>query len=462
MFGSVRNGMPVLLQAAGRLAPAAVSQRAKPAALRTAQWTFLSDPNLPRERVRQFLLKPGVAHQTWPQFKEAFRQFLADQPDMPDVPRPEDAWAVQISQLALLMQHTYDGLAADPDYGSDIQRPVASRNEAVATGPGSLVKVRCMEICAMCETYVGLLSARSGEAAALLERTHALAHQLGESQCGNTSELDIERLEERIADALPPSPAPTTAIRFGAAGLAPGMRALAHGGTLALANKESLVTAGPVLMATAARHGATILPVDSEHSAVFQALTGEDPAGVERVILTASGGPFRTWSAERMARATPAEAVAHPNWTMGQRISVDSASMFNKALELIETREYFGFDPEMIEAVVHPQSIVHSMVEFTDASTIAQLSTPDMRLPIGYALAWPDRIGTPFGRIDWTQIGRLDFEPPDLDTFPCLRLAYEAGRTGGTGPSRDSGPAEASASRGVMLPSVWMSSTRRS
>jgi 1-deoxy-D-xylulose-5-phosphate reductoisomerase len=209
----------------------------------------------------------------------------------------------------------------------------------------------------------------------------------------------------------------------GAAGLLPGMRALAHGGTLALANKESLVTAGAVLMSAAARHGATILPVDSEHSAVFQALTGEDPAGVERVILTASGGPFRTWPAERMARATPAEAVAHPNWAMGRRISVDSASMFNKALELIETREFFGFDPDRIEVIVHPQSIVHALVGFRDGGLMAHLGPADMRHAIGYALNWPRRDHLPVARLDLAQLAQLTFEAPDEARFPALRLA---------------------------------------
>lgn len=209
----------------------------------------------------------------------------------------------------------------------------------------------------------------------------------------------------------------------GAAGLLPGMRALAHGSTLALANKESLVTAGAVLMSAAARHGATILPVDSEHSAVFQALTGEDPAGVERVILTASGGPFRTWPAERMARATPAEAVAHPNWAMGRRISVDSASMFNKALELIETREFFGFDPDRIEVIVHPQSIVHALVGFRDGGLMAHLGPADMRHAIGYALNWPRRDHLPVARLDLAQLAQLTFEAPDETRFPALRLA---------------------------------------
>ncbi len=211
----------------------------------------------------------------------------------------------------------------------------------------------------------------------------------------------------------------------GAAGLVPGLRALRHGGTLALANKESLVTAGPLLMETARSYGATILPVDSEHSAVFQALTGEDIACVERIIITASGGPFRDWSVERIATATLAEAVAHPSWSMGQRISIDSASMFNKALELIETREFFGVDPAKIEVVVHPQSIVHALVGFCDGGIMAHLGPADMRHAIGYALHWPDRGAVPVERLDLARIGSLSFQAPDDAKFPALRLARE-------------------------------------
>ena len=217
----------------------------------------------------------------------------------------------------------------------------------------------------------------------------------------------------------------------GAAGLAPGFRALAQGATLALANKESLVTAGPLLLAEAARHRATILPVDSEHSAVFQALTGEDMAAVERIIITASGGPFRSWSHAQLAEATPAQAVAHPNWVMGQRISVDSASMFNKALELIETKEFFGVDPAMIEVLVHPQSIVHALVGFNDGGVMAHMGPADMRHAIGYALNWPKRCETPVARLDLARIGQLSFEAPDEDRFPALRLAREVMKTGG-------------------------------
>ncbi len=217
----------------------------------------------------------------------------------------------------------------------------------------------------------------------------------------------------------------------GAAGLAPGFRALRQGATLALANKESLVAAGPLLMAEAARHGATILPVDSEHSAVFQALIGEDIAAVERVIITASGGPFRDWPAERIADATVAEAVAHPNWEMGARISIDSASLFNKALEVIETREYFGVDPAQIEVLVHPQSIVHALVGFNDGALMAHLGPADMRHAIGFALNWPARRPAPVERLDLARLARLDFAAPDPARFPALRLARDVMTAGG-------------------------------
>lgn len=211
----------------------------------------------------------------------------------------------------------------------------------------------------------------------------------------------------------------------GAAGLVPGFRALRHGATLALANKESLVTAGPLLMAEAARHGARILPVDSEHSAIFQALVGEDIAAVERIILTASGGALRDWPLKALAKATVAEALAHPNWAMGQRITIDSASMFNKALEVIETREFFGVAPDQIEVIVHPESLIHSMVGFRDGAIMAHLGAPDMRHSIGYALNWPERAELPVARLDLAQIATLSFRAPDLQRYPALRLARE-------------------------------------
>jgi 1-deoxy-D-xylulose-5-phosphate reductoisomerase len=217
----------------------------------------------------------------------------------------------------------------------------------------------------------------------------------------------------------------------GSAGLAPGLRLARHGGVLALANKESLVCAGELLTRTCAAHGTRLIPVDSEHSAIFQALRGEEPREIERLILTASGGPFRDWPRGRMASATPAEARAHPNWDMGERISIDSASLFNKALEIIEAHALFGVAPERIEVVVHPQSVVHSMVGFRDGSIIAQLGPSDMRGAIGFALNWPERRDLPVQRLDFAELGRLDFAPADPDRFPALRLARRVLELGG-------------------------------
>ena len=217
----------------------------------------------------------------------------------------------------------------------------------------------------------------------------------------------------------------------GAAGLAPGMAALAQGTTLALANKESLVTAGPLLLAQAAAHGATVLPVDSEHSAVFQALVGEDPTAVERIVITASGGAFRDWPLERLASATPAQAATHPNWDMGQRITIDSASMFNKAMELIETKEFFGVRSDQIETVIHPESLIHALVGFHDGALMAHVGPPDMRHAIGYALHWPDRRPLPVARLDLAAIGALTFRAPDLARYPALGLARRVMDMGG-------------------------------
>ena len=217
----------------------------------------------------------------------------------------------------------------------------------------------------------------------------------------------------------------------GAAGLAPGLKALEQGTTLALANKESLVCAGRLLMATAEAHGARILPVDSEHSAVFQALVGERLAEVERIIITASGGAFRDWPLADLAHATLAQASSHPNWDMGQRITIDSASMFNKALEVIETREFFGVSPDQIEVLVHPQSLVHALVGFRDGALMSHLGAPDMRHAIGYALHWPDRKHLPVARLDLAVIGQLEFRAPEDARYPALRLAREVMARGG-------------------------------
>ncbi len=217
----------------------------------------------------------------------------------------------------------------------------------------------------------------------------------------------------------------------GAAGLGPGLAALEQGATLALANKESLVCAGALIMQTARVNGARLLPVDSEHSAVFQALTGEDIDTVERIIITASGGAFRDWPLEKLSTATLAEASSHPNWDMGQRITIDSASMFNKALELIETREYFGVEPGQIEVLVHPESLVHAMVGFRDGALMAHIGPPDMRHAIGYALHWPQRRTLPVQRLDLAAIGALTFQSPDEARYPALRLARAVMDTGG-------------------------------
>lgn len=229
----------------------------------------------------------------------------------------------------------------------------------------------------------------------------------------------------------------------GAAGLAPGLKALEQGTTLALANKESLVMAGRLLMASARKYGARVLPVDSEHSAVFQALQGEDMAAVERVIITASGGAFRDWPLEKLATASCAEASSHPNWDMGQRITIDSASMFNKALELIETKEYFGVSHEKIEAVIHPESLIHALVGFVDGALMAHVGPPDMRHAIGYALNYPDRLDLPVERLNLTKIGQFSFRKPDPLRYPALGLARDVMEIGGHAGAAFNGAKEA-------------------
>lgn len=223
----------------------------------------------------------------------------------------------------------------------------------------------------------------------------------------------------------------------GFAGLPVTTAALTSGRRLGLANKESLIAAGPVVQPLRSTPGAELVPVDSEHCAIHQCLrSSTDPdREVARLVLTASGGPFRGRSAADLAEVSVDEALAHPTWSMGPKITVDSSTLMNKGLEVIEAHELFGIDYDRIEVVVHPQSIVHSMVEFVDGSTIAQLSDPDMRLPIGYALAWPERLARPFGRLDWEQVSRLEFELPDRATFGALDLAYQAGRAGGSAPA---------------------------
>ena len=227
----------------------------------------------------------------------------------------------------------------------------------------------------------------------------------------------------------------------GFAGLPVTLAALEQGRRLALANKESLVAGGPLVAKVRNTPGAELIPVDSEHGALHQCLRSETEDGrgdlsrVDKLVLTASGGPFRGKTRDQLQDVTVEQALAHPTWKMGPKVTIDSSTLFNKGLEVIEAEELFGVGYDRIEVVVHPQSIIHSAVTFTDGSTIAQLSVPDMRLPIGYAIGQPDRLTAPFGPLDWANLGDLTFEAPDLDTFPCLRLAFEAGRAGGTAPT---------------------------
>ena len=240
---------------------------------------------------------------------------------------------------------------------------------------------------------------------------------------------------DAIADVVQMAPVDVVLTAMvGYAGLRPTLAALEAGKAVALANKETLVVAGELVTATARRTGAPILPVDSEHSAIFQCLVGQDASAVEKVILTASGGPFRTTPREALADVTPAEALRHPNWSMGAKVTIDSASMMNKGFEMIEARWLFGLPPERIEVVVHPQSIVHSMVQFADGAVMAQLGTPDMHLPIAYALAYPHRLRSAAPRLDFAQLSTLTFEAPDRERFRNLDYAYEAARRGGNMP----------------------------
>jgi 1-deoxy-D-xylulose-5-phosphate reductoisomerase len=240
---------------------------------------------------------------------------------------------------------------------------------------------------------------------------------------------------EAVCDAARSGADVTMSAIVGCVGLAPTLAAIEGGKTVIIANKEPLVSAGEVVLAAAAAHGATLLPADSEHNAIFQCLAPNQIDRVRRIVLTASGGPFRDWGLDRMRDATPDQAVAHPNWSMGAKISVDSATLMNKGLELIEAARLFPVDPARIEIVVHPQSVIHSMVEYTDGSTLAQLGPPDMRVPIAHCLAWPDRMQTPMAPLDLVAIGRLDFEAPDETRFPALGLARRALEAGGARPA---------------------------
>ena len=298
----------------------------------------------------------------------------------------------------------------------DVIRAEQGRYEVVALGVGSSVDVLVQQALEFRPKVVAVADpAKRAEVAAALPFAAVVADF-----------ADLVDVADVVVNAV-----------VGFAGLAVTVRTLRSGKRLALANKESLIAAGPVVQPLRATPGAELVPVDSEHCAVHQCLRSSAFAEreVARIVLTASGGPFRGRTAAQLVDVGVDEALAHPTWKMGPKITIDSSTLMNKGLEVIEAHELFGTPYDRIEVVVHPQSVVHSMVEFTDGSTIAQLSMPDMRLPIGYALAYPARIGTPFGRIDWSTLGRLDFEPPDTPTFRCLALAYEAGRAGGVAPA---------------------------
>ena len=262
---------------------------------------------------------------------------------------------------------------------------------------------------------------------------------LYETLVSRLSSLDFQGKVWAGADAIAemvtmPSIDVVVAAMVGYAGLRPTIEAIKAGKTIALANKETLVVAGELICELAVKHHAPILPVDSEHSAIFQSLVGEDQSEIEKILLTASGGPFRTYSLEQMKNVTAADALRHPNWEMGAKITIDSASMMNKGFEVIEAKWLFGVPVEKVQVLVHPQSIVHSAVQFTDGAIKAQLGAPDMRLPIQYALSFPERLKSDFPRADLFSLGALTFEEPDLKRFPNLGLAYEATRQGGNTP----------------------------
>ena len=303
---------------------------------------------------------------------------------------------------------TLDVVAAEPD-----------RFEVVALAAGTSIKELAAQAHQVRPQVVALADAA---------RAHELAELLPpgvELEAGPDALAAVSTIAEVVVNGV-----------VGFAGLPVTMAALTAGRRLALANKESLIAAGPVVAEARRTPGAELVPVDSEHCAVHMCLrAGEGTRRLSRIVLTASGGPFRGRDAEDLATVTVDAALAHPTWSMGPKITVDSSTLMNKGLEVIEAHELFGVGYDDIDVVVHPQSIVHSMAEFSDGATIAQLSLPDMRLPIGYALAYPDRIGTPFGRMDWSQPTELTFQPPDRATFRCLDLAYQAGRAGGTAPA---------------------------
>lgn len=290
-----------------------------------------------------------------------------------------------------------------------IKRDLSQYNVVALSGGNNIAQLARDAIALKADVAV------TANAALLQDLRDALAGSSVQAAAGREALLDAA---SRPADWV------MSAI-VGAAGLQPGLNALKQGATLALANKESMVCAGQLVTQTALANRARVLPVDSEHSAIYQGLLGEKMEAVERIIITASGGAFRDWPLDKLAEATPEQAALHPNWDMGQRITIDSASMFNKALELIETREYFGVKPEQIETVVHPESLIHALVGFNDGALMAHVGPPDMRHAIGFALHYPDRRALPVARLDLAQIATLSFRPADEARWPALRLARE-------------------------------------
>jgi 1-deoxy-D-xylulose-5-phosphate reductoisomerase len=299
----------------------------------------------------------------------------------------------------------------------------------VAVLAASVSDGRLLEQCLRHRPRVAVL--QSPEAAARLQAALRAEGSRVEVRCG--PEALAECASAQDVDAV-------MAAIVGAAGLPSTLAAAGAGKRVLLANKESLVVAGPILIQTARAHGATLIPIDSEHNAIFQCLpggleTGRAPHGVRRILLTASGGPFLRVPRDHMAQATPEQACAHPRWNMGRKISVDSATLMNKGLELIEACLLFGMEPSQVEVVVHPQSIVHSLVEYVDGSILAQLGNPDMRTPIAHALGWPERIDSGVQSLDLAMAARLEFEVPDVERFPALRLARSVAEAGGTAPA---------------------------
>ncbi len=319
-----------------------------------------------------------------------------------------------------------------------------SRRRVVVLGSTGSIGTNCLDVIAHLPdrlTAVGLSAHSSWETLfeqAALHRPRwvtitdgAVSTRLERSRLNGRTELlhGIEGVNRMVSD--PDVDVVVTAI-VGSAGMMGTWAALEAGKTVAVANKETLVMAGPLVMDLAARRNARVLPVDSEHSAIFQAMQGGHRNEVQRVVLTASGGPFRGRNRHELAEITPQDALRHPTWRMGPKITIDSATLMNKALEVIEARWLFGLEPEQIQVIIHPESVIHSFVEFADGSILAQLSPPDMRLPIQYALTYPERVSGPAKRLCWTELGAWNFEQPDFETFPALQLGYEVARRGGT------------------------------